>query len=43
MPDQSQKVATFLTRFRGIQTLVPNQTVLSAVETGGDADAAFVD
>jgi len=43
MPDQSQKVATFLTRFKGIQTLVPNQTVLSAVETGGDADAAFAD
>ena len=43
MPDQSQKVATFLTRFKGIQTLVPNQTVLSAVETGGDADAVFAD
>ena len=43
MPDQSQKVATFLTRFNGIQTLVPNQSVLSAVETGGDADAAFAD
>jgi len=43
MPDQSQKVATFLTRFKGIQTLVPNQMVLSAVETGGDADAAFAD
>ena len=43
MPDQSLKVATFLTRFSGIQTLVPNQSVLSAVETGGDADAAFAD
>jgi len=43
LPDQSQKVATFLTRFSAIQTLVPNQTVLSAVETGGDADAAFAD
>ena len=43
MQDQSQKVATFLTRFNGIQILVPNQTVLSAVETGGDADAAFAD
>jgi hypothetical protein len=43
MPDQSQKVATFLTRVSGVQSLLPNQTVLSAVETGGDADAAFAD
>jgi hypothetical protein len=41
-PDQSQKKAIFLTRFTALQTLVPNHTVLSAVETEGNADAAFV-
>jgi hypothetical protein len=41
--EHSQKIAIFLTRFNSLQTLMPNQTVLSAVETGGDADAAFVD
>jgi hypothetical protein len=41
--DQSQKTATFLTRFTSLQTLMPGQSVLSAIETNGDADAAFVD
>jgi len=42
-PDQSIKTAAFFPRFTTLQPLVPNQPVLSAVETGGDADAAFVD
>ena len=41
--ENSQKTAIFLTRFNSLQTLMPNQTVLSAIETGGDADAAFVE
>jgi hypothetical protein len=39
---QSQKTATFLTRFTSLEPLVPGQGVLSAVETDGNADAAFV-
>ena len=41
-PDQAQKTAVFLTRFSSLQTLLPNQVVLSAIDPGGDADAAFV-
>ena len=44
LPDleQSQKTALFLPRFTSVQTLLPNQTVLSSIETQGDADAAYV-
>lgn len=42
-PEQSQKTATFVTRFTSLQPIVPDQPVLSVVETGRDADAAFVD
>jgi hypothetical protein len=44
LPDleQSQKTALFLPRFMNVQTLLPNQTVLSSIETQGDADAAYV-
>lgn len=41
-PEESQKIATFLTRFTNLQTLLPSQTVLTALETDGNADAAFV-
>jgi len=41
-PEQSQKTAIFLTRFTGLQSLLPGQAVLSAVEAEGNADAAFV-
>src|SRR5215470_454292 len=43
LPDAetAQKTAIFLTRFNNLQTLLPNQTVLSEVQTGGDADAAL--
>ena len=40
--DQSQKTALFLPRFTNIQTLLPNQAVLSSIETQGDGDAAYV-
>jgi hypothetical protein len=40
--DLAQKKAIFLTRFTGLQTLIPSHTVLSAIETEGNADAAFV-
>lgn len=39
--DQSQKTAIFLTRFTQLQQLAPGQTVLSAVESGGNADAVI--
>jgi hypothetical protein len=39
--DAAQKTAIFLTRFSNLQTLIPNQSVLSVVETGGDADATL--
>jgi hypothetical protein len=42
-PEQSQKTARFLTRFKALQTVLPGQAVLSAIETDGNADAAFVD
>jgi len=42
-PDQSIKTATFFTRFSSLQALAPSQSVLSVIETSGDADAAFVD
>ena len=44
LPDaeQSLKSALFLPRFASIQRLLPNQTVLSSIETQGDADAAYV-
>ena len=41
--EQSQKTALFLPRFKNLQAVVPGQSVLSAVESGGDADAALVD
>ena len=42
-PDESKKTATFLPRFTTLQTLLPDQTVLSSIQTGRDGDAAFVD
>jgi hypothetical protein len=39
--EAAQKTAIFLTRFNNLQTLLPNQTVLSEVQTGGDADAVL--
>jgi hypothetical protein len=42
-PDQSKKTAVFLTRFTTVQSLMPDQTVLSSIQTGRDGDAAFVD
>jgi len=39
---ESQKSATFLTRFTTLDSLIPGQAVLTAVETEGNADAAFV-
>jgi hypothetical protein len=41
--EQLQNKALFLSRFKSVQELAPNQTVLSAIQTGGDGDAAFVD
>ncbi len=43
LPEASQKIATFLPRFSSVQSLMPGQSVLSVIETGGDADAAFAD
>jgi hypothetical protein len=42
-PDESKKTATFLPRFTTLQTLMPDQSVLSSIQTGRDGDAAFVD
>lgn len=42
-PDESKKTATFLPRFITLQTLLPDQAVLSSIQTGRDGDAAFVD
>ena len=42
-PDESRKTATFLPRFTTLQTLLPDQPVLSSIQTGRDGDAAFVD
>jgi hypothetical protein len=42
-PEQSQKTAIFLPRFKSLQSLLPSQSVLTAIETNGDGDAAFVD
>ena len=42
-PEEAQKTAIFVNRFSNIQFLAPTQTVLSAVQTDRDADAAFVD
>ncbi len=39
--ESAQKTAVFLTRFNNLQSLLPDQTVLSEVKTGGDADAAM--
>lgn len=41
--DESKKTAVFLTRFKSLQTLGPEQSVLGAIDTGGNGDAAFVD
>ncbi len=41
--DQAQKTALFLTHFRNLQTVLPSEVVLNAVETSSDGDAAFVD
>jgi hypothetical protein len=41
-PEQSQKIATFLTRFKSLQAIEPTQAVLGAIETDGNADAASV-
>jgi hypothetical protein len=41
-PEQAQKTARFVTRFKDLQTIVPGQAVLSAIQTDGNADAAFV-
>ncbi len=41
--DQLQHKALFLSRFTSVQELAPNQPVLSAIQTAGDGDAAFVD
>lgn|SRR4030095_2463103 len=42
-PDEAHKTAVFINRFSSIQFLAPNQTVLTAVQTDRDADAAFVE
>lgn len=42
-PDEARKTATFFPRFTTLQTLLPDQTVLSSIQTGRDGDAAFVD
>jgi hypothetical protein len=41
--EENQKRAVFLNRFSSLQYLAPNQTVLSVLDSGGDADATFVD
>lgn len=42
-PDRLQRKALFLSRFKSVQELAPNQAVLSVIQTSGDADAAYVD
>ena len=39
--DEAQKTAVYLTRFVNIQTLVPQQLVLAAIDAGGNADAVL--
>jgi hypothetical protein len=39
--DRSQKTAVFLTRFSQLQQLAPNQQALSAIDSGGNADAVI--
>ena len=41
--EETQKQAVFLNRFATLQFLLPTQSVLSVVETGGDADAALTE
>lgn len=41
--DKLQHKALFLSRFKSVQELAPNQPVLSVIQTAGDGDAAFVD
>ena len=41
--EENQKRAVFLNRFSTVQFIVPNQAVLSVLDTGGDADAVFAD
>lgn len=41
--EENQKRAIFLNRFSSVQQIVPNQSVLSVFDTGGDADAVFAD
>src|SRR5262245_57800986 len=41
--EENQKRAEFLSRFRTLEYLVPNQGALSVLDTGGDADAVLAD
>ena len=41
--EENQKRTVFLNRFSTVQFIVPTQAVLSVLDTGGDADAAFAD
>jgi hypothetical protein len=40
-PDEAQKKAVFLTRFTNLQSLIPQQQVLGAIDSGGNADAVL--
>jgi len=40
-PDLATKNAVYVTRFKSLEALLPNQQVLRAVETGGDGDATL--
>src|SRR4030095_865735 len=40
-PDEAQKKAIFLTRFTNLQSLLPQQQVLGAIDSGGNADAVL--
>ncbi|HEY6805882.1 MAG TPA: hypothetical protein VI306_20040 [Pyrinomonadaceae bacterium] len=40
--NESQKKATFLTRFDNLNSLLPGQAILDAIQTDKNADAAFV-
>jgi hypothetical protein len=40
-PDDAQKKAIFLTRFTNLQSLLPQQQVLGAIDSGGNADAVL--
>lgn len=40
-PEQAQKNAVYLSRFTSLQSLIPQQSVLTVVETGGNADAVI--